>query len=433
MRPEAFIKRLCISVGFVWFLSVVLMGCGDADNSAKSPESEWARINAVIEWQDVNESARNSKALTESPSGNICTDYSIETIYGTVYDDQNNELAAYDWPCSNRTATIDVLIGDVYIVIEGVVAGNILWRGTSSVITVTADSTTSITIEVNYIGNDTSAPEIINTYPATPTDPTDEVSDIPVDAVITATFNEALVEASVDDLTFILDNGNPVEGLISYDDGTYTATFEPDADLLPNTAYTATITTDVQNKAGLNLSADYSWTFTTAMLTIWPKLQYTIRDWTGDDVPDGYVGADPFLDIKPGTEDRAVLEYEVYTVRSDLDGANLEFLMGTLDGGGSAGTVYVYWFEANGFSDLDDWYPETDPALGGLLTSFSGPNTSGLQSYSIPVKDALATVRTKGRGFIGFLFLATGSDRYYIMNASHGGTPEQRAKLVIDQ
>ena len=37
--------------------------------------------------------------------------------------------------------------------------------------------------------------------------------------------------------------------------------------------------------------------------------------------------------------------------------------------------------------------------------------------------------------FFGFLFLATtsGRDRYYILNESRGGTPEQRAKLEIDQ
>src|SRR3972149_5110728 len=67
--------------------------------------------------------------------------------------------------------------------------------------------------------------------------------------------------------TFTLRDGtNTVNGSVSYDAGTFSATFTPLSDISPNTTYTATITTGIQDLAGNGLAADEFWPFPTAAL-----------------------------------------------------------------------------------------------------------------------------------------------------------------------
>ncbi len=83
---------------------------------------------------------------------------------------------------------------------------------------------------------DTSAPAVTSTYPL------DAATDVSVDSNITATFSENMDETTINETTFYLNGG--VTGAVSYDPGTRTATFNPDANLNSNTTYTATITTE---------------------------------------------------------------------------------------------------------------------------------------------------------------------------------------------
>lgn len=525
---------------FFCFLLVIIAGCGGG-NYAEDDLLETGTINATVKWaNDIAESIESMAYMNQaqSPSGNVCDDYLISTITCNIHDASDTRIVSETWPCAAREGSIESPVGSgMSLELGGIVGDTVQWRGQANDITVTSGGTTEVTVEMIYVGSNTAAPTITSQTPSF------DETDVSLNTVLTATFSERVVEASVNTTTFTLQtSGTNTDGTVTYNPNSQTATFvpsstleastsytaiittgvenlagiqmeadyvwsfttsagpditpptitytspadaetevpidkiiditfsetmdadsittssfllkdssggnvsggismsgstsfffTPDLDLNFKTVYEATITTDVRDSAGNNMPSDYIWSFTTRNLVVWPKLQYTIRDWTNDGAPDGFVGADPFLDIKPGTEDRAVLEYEIYSVSNDLTDANLVFIMGTLDPGGAAGLIYVYWFEANGFSDLDDWYPKTnDPTKGGLLVTFPGVNTTGRQTYSFPVKDAVATVRAN-RGFIGFLFLATGSDRYYILNASRGGTPEQRAKLVIEQ
>jgi Bacterial Ig-like domain/Right handed beta helix region/FG-GAP repeat len=126
--------------------------------------------------------------------------------------------------------------------------------------------------------SDTTPPTVSSTQPA------DGATDVAPDAVISATFSEAMTVSSVSVSTFTLKaGGTAVGGTVDYS-GT-TATFTPSADLAADTVYTATIKTGVKDAAGNPLAADHTWSFTTAPDTTPPTVQSTAPANNAVDVP----------------------------------------------------------------------------------------------------------------------------------------------------
>ncbi len=83
-----------------------------------------------------------------------------------------------------------------------------------------------------------------------------------ISSLISATFSEIMDPATISGLTFTLKNGlTSVLGTVSYVG--LTATFTPGANLLANTVYTGTITTGAKDPAGIGLTSNYIWNFTT--------------------------------------------------------------------------------------------------------------------------------------------------------------------------
>lgn len=102
----------------------------------------------------------------------------------------------------------------------------------------------------------------------TSTNPFNGATNIAINRKIAATFSEAMNGGSVSAAgTFSLAvagvGGVGVPGMVTYVAGANTATFAPTLSLLPNTQYTATISTAAQSAAGNNLAADYVFSFTT--------------------------------------------------------------------------------------------------------------------------------------------------------------------------
>jgi len=93
------------------------------------------------------------------------------------------------------------------------------------------------------------------------TSPANNANGVGVGAAITATFSKPMNGSTIDTNTFTLDNG--VTGTVTYDANSATATFTPTSKLDYDTTYTATITTAAKDLAGLAMSADYTWSFTT--------------------------------------------------------------------------------------------------------------------------------------------------------------------------
>jgi uncharacterized protein YdeI (BOF family) len=104
-------------------------------------------------------------------------------------------------------------------------------------------------------------PEVTSTYPE------DGAVDVNLYRPLTATFDHAMDELTINDSSFILENeGGPVSGLVSYDDSSNTATFTPDSILSESTLYTATLTTDIKDIYDISFTPEYTWTFTSGVI-----------------------------------------------------------------------------------------------------------------------------------------------------------------------
>ncbi len=123
---------------------------------------------------------------------------------------------------------------------------------------------------LTFPGDDTSFPAAEdNTAPTVDsTVPVDNAVDVTVNTLVTATFSEAIDNTTVDGTSFFVSDGvGNVVGTVSVSPDNTTVTFTSSAFLADNTVYTATLTTDITDRAGNPLESDYTWSFTTGTFT----------------------------------------------------------------------------------------------------------------------------------------------------------------------
>ncbi len=160
------------------------------------------------------------------------------------------------------------------------VAGIVTYTGTtasftptSSLIPGTVYTATISTIAQNMAGTPLASNYVwsFTTLVPTPptvisTDPLNNAINVPLNKIVTATFSTVMDPATINGISFTVKNGTTsVPGVVTYT-GT-TASFTPTVNLLPNTLYTATITTAAKNMAGTALTNNYVWSFTTMVQT----------------------------------------------------------------------------------------------------------------------------------------------------------------------
>jgi hypothetical protein len=92
------------------------------------------------------------------------------------------------------------------------------------------------------------------------TTPEDHSQGVPVSTIVTATFSTDMDPTTISEGTFRLDG---VAGSVTYDAPSRTAVFTPSADLERAQGYEAVVSSVVADTAGLRMSDDYSWSFTT--------------------------------------------------------------------------------------------------------------------------------------------------------------------------
>lgn len=96
------------------------------------------------------------------------------------------------------------------------------------------------------------------------TSPADNASDVALNKIVSAGFNQAMDATTFNSTSFTLKQGNStVAGTVTY--AGLTATFESSAALTDNTTYTATITNAVKNTNGKAIASNVMWTFTTGI------------------------------------------------------------------------------------------------------------------------------------------------------------------------
>ncbi|MDB4986630.1 MAG: hypothetical protein JWN04_1808 [Myxococcaceae bacterium] len=133
----------------------------------------------------------------------------------------------------------------------------------TATITTGARDTEGLSLVVSYTWMFTTAgvPTAPRVASATPLN---GVSDAAIITRPTATFASAMDAATITSATFLVQQGGaPVDGQVTYDAASNTATFSPSAVLEPNLVYTATVTTGAKGTTGLPLAANYVWSFTT--------------------------------------------------------------------------------------------------------------------------------------------------------------------------
>lgn len=102
------------------------------------------------------------------------------------------------------------------------------------------------------------------------TDPANAATSVPLRQVITATFNEEMDPATIEQASFILTSGlkssEAITGILTYNNTNATMSFVPSTPLTSNTTYTCRIKASVKDLAGTPLQVDYVWTFSTGLV-----------------------------------------------------------------------------------------------------------------------------------------------------------------------
>jgi hypothetical protein len=118
--------------------------------------------------------------------------------------------------------------------------------------------------------------EVIGVCPVvSSTDPASTAIGVPLDKVVTVTFNEKMNPLTITPATFILQEAAKstetakssavvLSGAMTYDASNFKMSFVPTATLKPNTLYSGTVKATVKDLMGNALQTDYVWTFTTS-------------------------------------------------------------------------------------------------------------------------------------------------------------------------
>ncbi|PKL83504.1 MAG: hypothetical protein CVV24_04645 [Ignavibacteriae bacterium HGW-Ignavibacteriae-3] len=116
----------------------------------------------------------------------------------------------------------------------------------------------------NYVWSFTTGASAVITPPTViSTDPVNLATGVALNKQIIASFSKIMDASTITTATFTLIQGTTfVAGTVSY--AGITATFAPSSNLIPNTLYTATITTGAKDLAGNTLASNFVWSFTTA-------------------------------------------------------------------------------------------------------------------------------------------------------------------------
>jgi len=256
--------------------------------------------------------------------------------------------------------------------------------------------------------------EVVGLCPTVTTDPIDKAVNVPLNKVITATFNTVMKASTITNSTFVIRQGTTqIAGKIAPTADAAVFTFDPDVDLLPFTTYTGTISKSVTDTLRTAMVADYVWTFTT--------------------IPVVSVSADP---IAGGTVTGggAFAQSSVVTVNA-VPAAGYTFLNWTeSDNGPAVSNSASYQFTMNGNRTLIANF-EPIP-IGQFAVVLSANPTAGGTTIGAGSFDAGSSVTVSARVNAGYTFVdwtengvrvSTSSNIQFTLNANRNFVANFRA------
>ena len=236
-------------------VSVSLVACNDNDRNSGSNDSPAANVSlAVMSTGPVS-------GATGVATNTLVTATFSEAINAGTLDSSTFTVGVTGGSAMTGNVTLNTATNTgIFETAGGVFSDSTAY---TAVITTAVESADGKTLASNYewsfttgVGADITPPDVISI------DPADAATGVAINRNITANFSEAMNVASINSSTFTVAAGTtPVTGTVNMVGDT--AVFSPENNLATLTVYTATLTTGVTDLAGVALTADREWTFTT--------------------------------------------------------------------------------------------------------------------------------------------------------------------------
>jgi hypothetical protein len=210
---------------------------------------------------------------------NIAIDRNGDTlsVKADAVDDNNNSDLTYAWSFTAKSF-VDAATNPATL--------TAFEDGTTGTLNVVVTDSEGAETNASYAVASNQFPDI--TAPSiTSITPNDNASDVAVDSVITIEFNEAVQSSSITSNSVIVSDGiNAVAGTLNSTGST--VTFTPDADFAYEANYIVTVTADVKDVSGNNLTAGVVSGFGTDVEIVMPTegllLHYTFDNVIGNTV-----------------------------------------------------------------------------------------------------------------------------------------------------
>jgi hypothetical protein len=244
-----------------------------ADNALGSPYS----------WQFTTGPAPDTTppAVSSTTPANNATGVTLNSAVSATFSEAMNNATI-----TTATFTLRPSAGGSAVIGTVNVSGNTATFTPTATLTgstqYTARIATSVTdaagnaLGANYSWQFTTGPAPDTTPPAvSSTTPANNATGVTLNSAVSATFSEAMNNATITTATFTLRpsaGGSAVVGTVNVSGNT--ATFTPTASLAGSTQYTARIATSVTDAAGNALGSNYTWQFTTVPATTTAELDW---------------------------------------------------------------------------------------------------------------------------------------------------------------
>jgi ice-binding like protein/Big-like domain-containing protein len=233
--------------------SVSMVACNDSNNGSNSVPATTAALTVV--------STGPAAGAVGVATNTLVTATFSEAISAGTLDSSSFTVGVTGGMAMTGNVSLDTATNTgIFETVGGTFTDSTAY---TAVITTAAESVDGKTLASNYVWSFTTGVGVDSTPPVlVSTDPADTATAVAINRNISADFSEAMNVASINDLTFLVaDGANPVLGEVKLINST--AVFTPENNLATSTLYTATLTTDVMDLAGVALAADEVWTFTT--------------------------------------------------------------------------------------------------------------------------------------------------------------------------